>query len=208
MKNSFRDWKEVTTLSLDKVIDLVITDATLETANPDTHLYSLFGHENEQLKILDFGCGICRNAGYLASEYPNWNIYGYDNDNMLKHANNFCLKKYLLNVNTQKNLKLVSDWDKLKNEKFDVIFALLVFQHIHEKDINLYLKDIAKMTKKLIVFGRRYNDEFVTDDNNKIVFENTWQILENNGYYPSNINDVKYSIEGDPEEHTLCIYDL
>ena len=64
------------------------------------------------------------------------------------------------------------------------------------------------MTKKLIVFGRRYNDEFVIDDNTKIVFENTWQILENNGYYPSNINDVKYSIEGDPEEHTLCIYDL
>jgi len=28
------------------------------------------------------------------------------------------------------------------------------------------------------------------------------------GYYPSNISDIKYSIDGDPEEHTMCIYDL
>ena len=208
MKNSFRDWKEVDSLSLEKVIDLVITDATLETANPDKHLYSLFGHENDNLKILDFGCGICRNAGYLSSEYPNWDIYGYDNENMLKHASNFCLKKYSLNINTQKNLKLISDWNVLKNEKFDIIFALLVFQHIHEKDINLYLKDILKMTNKLIVFGRRYNDDFVYDEDKKIIFKNTWKIFENNGFYPSNIDNIDYSIEGDPEEHTLCIYNL
>ena len=208
MKNSFRDWKEVDSLSLDKVIDLVITDATLETANPDKHLYSLFGHENDNLKILDFGCGICRNAGYLSSEYPNWDIYGYDNENMLKHASDFCLKKYSLDVNRQKNLKLVSNWNILKNEKFDVIFAVLVFQHIHEKYINLYLKDISNMTNKLIVFGRRFNDEYIVDDKNKIIYKNTWKIFENNGYYPSNINDIKYSFEGDPEEHTLCIYEV
>ena len=70
--------------------------------------------------------------------------------------------------------------DIIKNEKFDVIFALLVFQHIHEKDINLYLKDIAKMTKKLIVFGRRYNDEFLTDNNKKTIFKTTNN--ENNDY--------------------------
>ena len=70
------------------------------------------------------------------------------------------------------------------------------------------MKDIAKMTKKLIVFGRRYNDEFLTDNNKKTIFKNTWEIFENYGYYPSNISDIKYSIDGDPEEHTMCIYDL
>jgi hypothetical protein len=59
------------------------------------------------------------------------------------------------------------------------------------------------MTNRLIVSGRRFNDDMV-DDN----YKNTWQILENNGYYPSNVNDIKYSIDGDLEEHTLCVYDL
>ncbi len=59
------------------------------------------------------------------------------------------------------------------------------------------------MTNKLIVSGRRFNDDMAGD-----VYKNTWQILENNGYYPSNASDIKYSVEGDPEEHITCIYDL
>jgi len=207
MKNSFHDWGKVDSLELDKIIDLVITNGTLETTNPDKHLYSLFGHETESIKVLDFGCGICRNAGYLSQSYPNWNVYGYDNDNMLKHANTFCKQKYSLNISTQLNLNLISNWDELKKEKFDVIFALLVFQHIHEEDINVYLKDIRNMTKKLIVFGRRYNDDFYYDKNN-IIFKNTWQIFENNKLYPSNADEISYKIHGDLEEHTLCIYNF
>ena len=95
------------------------------------------------------------------------------------------------------------DWDLLKTMKFDCIYATLVFQHIYENDLNLYLQDIKRMTNKLIVSGRRFNDDMVDDK-----YKNTWEIFENNGYYPSNINDIKYSIEGDLEEHTLCIYDL
>lgn len=208
MNDEYNEWGIVNKYKLEKVIDLVITNATIDNINPDKHLFELLGDSDKPLKVLDFGCGICRNAGYLSLTYPNWNIYGYDNENMLKHANDFCLKKYSLDVNRQKNLKLISNWNILKNEKFDVIFAVLVFQHIHEKYINLYLKDISNMTNKLIVFGRRFNDEYIVDDKNKIIYKNTWKIFENNGYYPSNINDIKYSFEGDPEEHTLCIYEL
>jgi cyclopropane fatty-acyl-phospholipid synthase-like methyltransferase len=208
MKNSFRDWGKVDSLELDKVIDLVITNGTIETTNPDTHLYHLFGDLDKHLKVLDFGCGICRNAGYLSLNYPTWEIYGYDNNNMLKHASHFCEKKYSINIHTQHNLKLISDWDKLKTEKFDVIFAMLVFQHIHENNINEYLKNISKMTKKLIVFGRRYNDEFHYDSDNKVIFKNTWEIFENNGYYPSNANEISYKKYGDLEEHSLCIYNF
>jgi hypothetical protein len=59
------------------------------------------------------------------------------------------------------------------------------------------------MTNKLIVSGRRFNDDMVYGK-----YKNTWQILENNGYYPSNKDDIKYSTDGDPEEHILCIYDI
>lgn len=201
--NNFNGWYNVNEYKLDKVIDLVITNGTVDTINPDTHLFHLLGDANDSLNVLDFGCGVCRNTGYLSITYPNWNVYGYDNENMLNHASDFCLQKYKLNVKKQPNLTLTSNWEVLKTEKFDVIFALLVFQHIYEKDINNYLKDISKMTKKFVVFGRRFNDDMI---DNK--YKNTWQIFENNGFYPSNADQVSYKIHGELEEHTLCIYNF
>jgi hypothetical protein len=59
------------------------------------------------------------------------------------------------------------------------------------------------MTKKLVVFGRRFNDDMVNEK-----YKNTWQIFENNGLYPSNANEVSYKTHGDLEEHTLCIYNF
>jgi len=203
MSNKFNGWYNVNEYKLDKVIDLVITNGTVDTINPDIHLFDLLGNSDDNLKVLDFGCGVCRNTGYLSMKYPNWRVYGYDNDNMLKHAADYCLQKYELDVNAQSNLTLTSNWDRLKNEKFDAIFALLVFQHIYEKDINEYLKDISQMTKKLIVFGRRFNDEMLDGK-----YKNTWQIFENNGFYPSNATEVSYKTYGDLEEHTLCIYNF
>ena len=78
-----------------------------------------------------------------------------------------------------------------------------MFQHIHEEDLNVYLNDIKSMTNRLIVSGRRFNDDSVDGK-----YKNTWQILENNGYHPSNADVIKYSIEGDPEEHITCVYDI
>ena len=203
MKKEFNGWANVNTLILKDVIDLVITNGTVDSVNPDTHLYHLFGDEREPLKILDFGCGICRNTCYMSMTYPHWNVYGYDNDNMLKHAHTFCNQKYSISLYKQSNLTLTSNWEQLKTQNFDVIFASLVFQHIHEKNINEYLKDILKMTKKLIVSGRRFNDEIVDGK-----YKNTWEIFENNGYYPSNANEISYKKYGDLEEHSLCIYNF
>ena len=201
MSDKFNGWSHLDQYELNKVIDLVITKGTIETVYPDTHIFSMFGSPNESLKILDFGCGVCRNTGYLANTYSNWNIYGYDNDNMLKHASDFCDKKYSMNVNNQLNLTLTSDWESLKTKKFDVIFALLVFQHIYESDINTYLNDIKQMTSTLIVSGRRFNDEIIDGK-----YKNTWQIFENNGLYPINTDSNSYKVEGNPEDHTLCVY--
>jgi hypothetical protein len=122
---------------------------------------------------------------------------------MLDKANEYSKLKFNKTVYDYSNLELISDWDRLKTIKFDCIYATIVFQHIHEKDLNVYLQDIKNMTNRLIVSGRRFNDDMI-DDN----YKNTWQILENNGYYPSNVNDIKYSIDGDLEEHTLCIYNF
>ncbi len=63
----------------------------------------------------------------------------------------------------------------------------------------MYIDSIKKMTDLLIVSGRRLND----DDN-----KNTWEILENNGLYPINAEEINYQVNGDPHEHITCIYNL
>jgi hypothetical protein len=60
------------------------------------------------------------------------------------------------------------------------------------------------MTHKLIVSGRRFNDDMSTGE-----YKNTWQILENNDLFPRKcIGTTKeYSKSGDPGEHFSCIYE-
>lgn len=203
MNKTFNGWNDVEKLTLDNVVDLVLTNGTAETINSDMWLIPTIGDESKLLSVLDFGCGVGRNIFDFSQNFPNWKFYGYDNPHMIDKANEYSKLKFNKTIYDYSNLELISDWDRLKTIKFDCIYATIVFQHIHEKDLNVYLQDIKNMTNRLIVSGRRFNDDMV-DDN----YKNTWQILENNGYYPSNVNDIKYSIDGDLEEHTLCVYDL
>jgi len=204
MNNTFNDWGKIRKFNLNKVINLVLTNGTHETIKSDSWLTSMFGDKNANLSILDFGCGVGRNIFEFSQNSPlNWRFYGYDNSNMIDKANEYSKIKFNKTIYDYPNLELISDWDRLKIMKFDCIYATIVFQHIHEKDLNIYLQDIKRMTNKLIVSGRRFNDDMVYGK-----YKNTWQILENNGYYPSNKDDIKYSTDGDPEEHILCIYDI
>jgi cyclopropane fatty-acyl-phospholipid synthase-like methyltransferase len=188
---------------LENVVDLVITNGTTNTINSDMWMTSMIGDTNNKLSILDFGCGVGRNIFDFSQKFNNWKFYGYDNSNMLKKAGEYSIKKFDKNINQYPNIELFSEWDVLKSIKFDCVYATIVFQHIYEKDLNLYIQDIKKMTNRLIVSGRRFNDDIINDKH-----KNTWQILENNGLYPSNANEISYKIDGDPDEHITCIYDF
>jgi SAM-dependent methyltransferase len=166
-------------------------------------LTPFIGDESTPLSILDFGCGVGRNIFDFSHNFPNWKFYGYDNPNMINKANEYSNIRFGKNIQEYSNLELFSDWDKLKTIKFDCIYATIVFQHIHEKDLNNYLQDIKQMTHKLIVSGRRFNDDMIDGK-----YKNTWQILENNGFHPTNAKEINYKIDGDPEQHITCIYDL
>ena len=203
MIKSFNNWSKVNNFNLEKVVDLVLTNGTVDTIKPDIWLLERMGNSNKSLSVLDFGCGIGRNIFQFSQNFSNWKFYGYDNPNMIDRANEYSNVRFGKNIQDYPNLNLVSDWDQLKTMNFDCIYATIVFQHIHEKDLNLYLQDIKQMTNKLIVSGRRFNDDIIDGE-----YKNTWQILENNGYHPSNALDIKYSIDGDPNEHITCIYDI
>ena len=203
MKNTFNGWLHVDQFNLNKVVDLVLTNGTAETIKSDMWLTPIIGDKSESLSILDFGCGVGRNIFDFSQNFPTWKFYGYDNLHMANKANEYSKLRFGKQVCDYSNLELMSDWDLLKTMNFDCIYATIVFQHIHEKDLNLYLQDIKQMTNKLIVSGRRFNDDIIDGE-----YKNTWQILENNGYHPSNALDIKYSIDGDPNEHITCIYDI
>lgn len=203
MKNTFNGWFYVDQYNLNKVVDLVLTNGTPETVQSDMWLIPFIGDKNKSISVLDFGCGVGRNIFDFSHNFPNWKFYGYDNPNMINKANEYSNIRFGKNIQQYSNLELFSDWDKLKAIKFDCIYATIVFQHINEKDLNNYLQDIKRMTRKLIVSGRRFNDDMIDGK-----YKNTWQILENNGFHPKNAKEINYKIDGDPEEHITCIYDL
>jgi SAM-dependent methyltransferase len=97
--------------------------------------------------ILDFGCGVGRNTFYLKDFYKN--VVGYDLPTMLKfYPENF----------KAENIRLTSDWESLKKEKFDACLASLVFQHIPKHELEIYLIDLTKMVSNLLLLSRDWQD--------------------------------------------------
>jgi hypothetical protein len=203
MIKSFNNWSKVNNFNLEKVVDLVLTNGSVDTIKPDIWLLERMGNSNKSLSVLDFGCGIGRNIFQFSIKRPEWRFVGYDNISMIEKAKEYSHKKFDKDFSEYLNLEFTTDWEIIKNIKFDCIYATIVFQHIYEKDINLYVQDIKKMTNRLIVSGRRFNDDSINGKH-----KNTWQILENNGLYPSNAKEVNYKIDGDPDDHITCIYDF
>lgn len=189
-------------MDIDKVCDLIVTGRKATEARPDTWIYPFIGDPATPLRILDFGCGFGRNAFGIASSNEKWNVVGYDNDAMLGRVPEFAAIHY--NGVVPSNLSFSSDWDHLKTQTFDCIACIIVLQHIYEDALATYIADFKKMTKHLIVAGRRFNDD--------VRHRSTWDILEENGVVPEKFYaghlKIPYSPKGEPEDHNIAIYSL
>jgi 2-polyprenyl-3-methyl-5-hydroxy-6-metoxy-1,4-benzoquinol methylase len=113
---------------------------------------------------LDFGCGIGRYSKELSYKFKN--VIGYDLMPMLE---------LIPDNNKLDNIIYTSNWDELKTNKFDVIVASLVFQHIDYAELNSYLEDMSKMTKKIVLGSRTW-----LDDTNHSVLEVVSQYFDIN----------------------------
>lgn len=202
MKDTFHAWSNLGDKTIREVIPIIITGYSLETILYDQCFIDEIGSFDKELKILDFGCGIGRNI-FGFSEYTNWHIVGYDNDVMLEKSKEYCKIKFNKNVEDFPNVSFSSDWNVVKQMKFDCVYAILVFQHVFEKDLCKYLQDIKNMTNMMFVSGRRYNDEIDKSTGNH---KNTWKILENNGFHPYDAEYKGYTIEGDMNDHRSACY--
>lgn len=200
MKNTFNGWIDIGKLDINVVADYIVTGKSAKEANPVNWAIDLIGNTKTNLKILDFGCGFGRNTFYIADTVKNWEVFGYDNKSMISRSGEFYNIKY--GNELPKNAIFEDNWDVIKNQKFDVIFCCLVLQHIYESTLIDYVTDFKKMTNRLIVGGRRFNDDMVDGK-----YKNTWGILENCGLYPKNSKEINYSKDGPDEGHMICIYD-
>lgn len=194
-------WTNIGNLPIENTLNYILTNATIESVRPDTFIFDLISDGSTHPQVLDFGCGIGRNTFGLSLYKPNLTIFGYDNFAMINKTNEYATRKYNRSASSFENVTFLSDWNIIKQMKFDCIFAAVVLQHITEKELYTYLSDFKNMTKKLIVSGRRFND-----DQTFYGYKNTWEILEKNGYIPSK-SLSPYSVDGDMDEHMTCIYE-
>jgi 2-polyprenyl-3-methyl-5-hydroxy-6-metoxy-1,4-benzoquinol methylase len=201
MKDTFNGWNDVGTYQIDSVMDYILTGRKAADAKFDSWLLPFIGPLDQSQKILDFGCGIGRNTFGLANTSPNWNVTGYDNEYMIGRKEEYYQLHYTLPI--PPNVVFSSNWEMIKIQKFDVIVCSLVLQHIYEDALAVYVQDFKTMTKKLLVVGRRYNDEHR---------HSTWDLLQEYGLVPTEFysghQKIPFSAEGDPNDHHLAIYML
>lgn len=186
--------------SLDGLVNYICTGQNAKTVTPHAEIGRMLAGLPEGSCVLDFGCGVCRNAIGFAKAMPHLNFVGYDSEQMLLRADEFCRHRYGHAVAEVPNLQLAADWQAVASSSFECVYATIVFQHIHPEQLAMYLADIKRCAKRLIVYGRRYND---------YGGGSTWSVLESAGLYPANAAECGYKADGDPHEHLpACEYVL
>jgi cyclopropane fatty-acyl-phospholipid synthase-like methyltransferase len=104
------------------------------------------GMEYHNQYALDFGCGVGRNSVALSNTYHN--VISFDLPNMID---------LVPQENKIENIVYTSNWEKIKGIPFDMVLASLVFQHIHDDELNKYLSELN--TDKLVLHSRTWMDD-------------------------------------------------
>ena len=98
-------------------------------------------------RVLDFGCGLGRNFPLLNRRSSR--VIGFDLPAMIAR----CRKS-----TDGSGVQLSDDWEQLRVEAFDVIYASLVLQHIATDACLGYLRDFAAMAPSLYLLTRVTTD--------------------------------------------------
>lgn len=98
-------------------------------------------------KVLDFGCGLGRNLPYLRTVAPE--ITGFDLPPMVERCRAACGGGYSL---------LTSDWDAIARQRYDLIVATLVLQHVDPAVCRARLEDFARIAPATYLLTRVMSD--------------------------------------------------
>ena len=98
-------------------------------------------------RVLDFGCGLGRNFPYLGGVAEQ--IVGFDLPPMIARCRTLA---------THAVKRLEDDWTRLRDERFDLVFASLVLQDIETEACVTYLHDFARMAPAVYLLTRTDSD--------------------------------------------------
>jgi len=130
--------------------------------------------------ILDFGCGVGRNTFSLAKKYKYVDVFDFPNMiNMLVQNSKFKICK---------NIGVYTDWNIVKNRKYDAIFCCLVLQHFHPEDLIVLLEEFTNMTSFLYVGTRSYTD-FI-HENMYTLLSKKWKLKKGHDIDEENIKNA------------------
>jgi SAM-dependent methyltransferase len=75
--------------------------------------------------VLDFGCGAGRSLAYLAAAFPRAAVSGYDPS----------LESVRLAVERLPTATVMSDWETVKRDRYDLVLGANVFHHVPQDEI-------------------------------------------------------------------------
>jgi len=141
-------WSNIKTRS--KAANLILqVKPTEKPLKEDFFLCSFMAHQHRG-KVLDFGSGFGRNSFILASRCEE--LWAYDFPNMLKFLEeDFRYKNF-------NNIRLSSNWEEVKKQRFDAVVCCISIQHLHIDDLRSFLDDFLEITNNLYVNTRSHLD--------------------------------------------------
>lgn len=205
MKHDFKYFPSIAgmeDLQAAKFLDTAVQN--LEDFRPAMQHIERFGNPLREMHIIDFGCGLGRNLLGITDFSDKWVAYGYDNPKTIERAKRFYGARLI-----NERIVFYSDWDSLAKpsaligggKQFDLVFASLVMQHIDPDELRSYLRDIARISKRLYVAGRRALDWQWSGNK----FMSVWKII-GEFFEPIELEDGLE--DGDnPHDHHYGIYE-
>jgi SAM-dependent methyltransferase len=97
--------------------------------------------------VLDFGCGLGRNFPYLKQVAAH--VTGFDLPPMVARCRS---------VAADPAVQLDDDWARLREQRFDLVFASLVLQHLDPAICSRYLGDFSRMAPDVYLLTRTDSD--------------------------------------------------
>lgn len=132
-------------------------------------------------RVLDFGCGLGRNFPYLTTVADR--VTGFDLPEMIARCR--ALATHAID-------RLDDDWTRLREERFDLVFASLVLQHVETDLCRAYLRDFSRMAPAVYLLTRTDSD----------FGENVVELVAATNAYDAG---PCIEVEHDPETHQLLV---
>ena len=143
---ALEDWLHVAeTGSDDDVREWILTGT--KAGKPFTPYVPTLAPPAAVSSILDFGCGLGRNFPYLTTIAPR--VVGFDLPPMIARCRA---------LPTASGVTLRDDWETLRLQRFGLIFASLVLQHLDTPSIERRLVDFSRMAPLTYLLTRAASD--------------------------------------------------